>query len=191
MKDFPTDYHLRWFDRVMKGKATSGAADDPAVRLFVMGTGRRRTRTRMGACSTAATGRRRPRGPLPDLQATPFYLQRGGGLSQTAPIGAEPPTTYTYDPQHPVPTIWRVVLADSGLDSGGRLRPTRARVRRATRRRASWDRSAPYPALKARPDVLVFQTGAARGRHGGDRPGGRGALRRVERGRHRLHREDR
>ena len=156
MKDFPTDYHLRWFDRVMKGKATSGAADDPAVRLFVMGTGdgHKDTNGRLfhgGYWKTAAAW------PLPDLQATPFYLQRGGGLSQTAPIGAEPPTTYTYDPQHPVPTIGGSFSPIRGLTAAGGY-DQREREFTGDAEKGFLGSKAPYPALKARPDVLVFQT---------------------------------
>ena len=38
MADFDRAFHLRWFDQFLKGRDT-GAAREPAVRLFVMGTG--------------------------------------------------------------------------------------------------------------------------------------------------------
>ena len=37
--DFQREFHLKWFDRFLKGKSPSLAAAWPPVRIFVMGTG--------------------------------------------------------------------------------------------------------------------------------------------------------
>lgn len=41
----------------------------------------------------------------PPSQAVAYYLRDDGHLSSTPPSETEPPETYAYDPQHPVPTI--------------------------------------------------------------------------------------
>ena len=93
------DHHgllLRWFDWALKGEA-NGAADDPPVRIFVMGENRWRGESAW---------------PLARAAPTPYYL-RGGGRANTrhgdgwlslVPPGDEPPDTYVYNPRDPVPT---------------------------------------------------------------------------------------
>jgi putative CocE/NonD family hydrolase len=143
--DFATTFHLRWFDRVFKGDGAAFANEKP-VRLFVMGTG---------------DGRRDPAGrlrhggywmdadawPVPGAVPTPFYLHADGTLRRAAPTVTGSRTTYTYDPTHPVPTI--------GGNTSARLND------------GSWDQRerpdffgsrAPFLPLRARPDVVVFQT---------------------------------
>jgi putative CocE/NonD family hydrolase len=83
----PTAVHVRWFDHHLKG-LDNGVADDPRVRIFVMG---------------ADAWRDADDWPLPGTRFTPYYLRAGGGLSPEPP-GDEPPDAYTYDPRHPVPT---------------------------------------------------------------------------------------
>ena len=94
--DIPAE-HLRWYDQRLRGIDT-GIDDEPPVRIFVMGANRWRTGHEW---------------PLAGTRCTPFYL-RGSGranslfgdgrLSTRAPAEAEPPDTFTYDPEDPVPT---------------------------------------------------------------------------------------
>jgi putative CocE/NonD family hydrolase len=87
---------LRWFDHWLKG-ADNGVLEEPSIRLFVMGENRWRDENEW---------------PLARARYTDFYLHSGGkanslrgdgGLSESGP-GEEPPDSYTYDPQDPVPT---------------------------------------------------------------------------------------
>ena len=43
--------------------------------------------------------------PLPGTETTAFHLRAGGGLSREPAGEDEEPSEYTYDPEHPVPTI--------------------------------------------------------------------------------------
>lgn len=143
--DFATGFQLRWFDRLLKDGSAAGTQERP-VRLFVMGT---------GDGSQDAQGRLRHGGtwmdaegwPLPDAEPTPFYLRAGGALALEAASAEEGATTFTFDPSHPVPTLGGNVSArvkDGAFDQ--RERPDFVGSR------------PPYLPLRARPDVLVFQT---------------------------------
>jgi hypothetical protein len=156
LKDFPTDFHLRWFDHFLKGKPSLTAADDAPVRLFVMGTGdgHKDANGRLfhgGAWRTATAW------PVPGAQPTPFYLHGDGGLSQTVPSTNNPPSTYTYDPQHPVPTIGGSFSSQRGLVAAGGF-DQREREFNGDADKGYLGSRPPYLPLKARPDVLVFQT---------------------------------
>jgi hypothetical protein len=156
LKDFPTDFHLRWFDHFLKGKPSLTAADDAPVRLFVMGTGdgHKDANGRLfhgGAWRTATAW------PVPEAQPTPFYLHGDGGLSQTVPSTNNPPSTYTYDPQHPVPTIGGSFSSQRGLVAAGGF-DQREREFNGDADKGYLGSRPPYLPLKARPDVLVFQT---------------------------------
>ena len=87
---------LRWFDHWLKGIDT-GIADEPPVKLFVMGENAWRDENEW---------------PLARTRYTPYYFHsRGqansadgdGSLSAAAP-GEEPPDRFVYDPDNPVPT---------------------------------------------------------------------------------------
>ena len=110
IEDFAREFHLRWFDARLKGQGAfapfaDGRLETPgAVTLFVMGggDGHRDDSGRLfhgGAWRTAATW------PLEGTEVTPFHLRAGGGLTPEAPDEDEGSSTYTYDPEHPVPTI--------------------------------------------------------------------------------------
>jgi len=86
----------RWLDYTLKGLDT-GVADDPPVRLFVMGENAWRDEREW---------------PLARTRYTKFYLHSegsantldgDGSLSREAP-GDESPDAFTYDPGDPVPT---------------------------------------------------------------------------------------
>lgn len=89
--------HLRWFDYWLKDKDT-GIAEEPPVRVFVMGTNR---------------WRQADDWPIPGTRYVPYYLHSQGGANSlfgdgvlgVDPPVAEPPDNYTYDPDNPVPTV--------------------------------------------------------------------------------------
>ncbi|MYB32338.1 MAG: CocE/NonD family hydrolase [Acidobacteria bacterium] len=110
IEDFAREFHLRWFDARLKGQGDFAPfADDRletpgAVTLFVMGggDGRRDENGRLfhgGEWRTATTW------PLVGTELTPFHLRAGGGLTPESPDDDEGASAYTYDPEHPVPTI--------------------------------------------------------------------------------------
>ena len=110
IEDFAREFHLRWFDARLKGQGAfapfaDGRVETPgAVTLFVMGggDGHRDANGRLfhgGEWRTADTW------PLEGTELTPFHLRAGGGLTTEAPAGDEGSSTYTYDPEHPAPTI--------------------------------------------------------------------------------------
>lgn len=82
-------FQLRWFDHWLKG-IDSGLAEEPPVKLFVMGLNR---------------WREEPDWPLARAVAEPWYLRRGGLLSRAAPGAEEGRSTFVYDPAEPVPTV--------------------------------------------------------------------------------------
>jgi putative CocE/NonD family hydrolase len=67
----------------------NGLADEPPVRIFVMGENRWRDEDDW---------------PLARARETRWYLRAGDGLAEAAP-GDEPPDEYLYDPADPAPTI--------------------------------------------------------------------------------------
>ena len=145
--DFNEGFHLRWFDHFLKGKDT-GADRDPAVRLFVMGTGDGH-KDANGRLFHGGYWRDSPSWPVPETTYSSYYFHGDGTLS-TAPPAAEAPTKYVYDPARPVPTI-------GGSFSGtADMSPAGAFDQRETAR--LFGSKPPYRALKARPDVVVFQT---------------------------------
>lgn len=139
------EYRRRFFDRHLKGLR---GADEPAVRVFVMGggSGRRDANGRLehgGRWCTAADW------PLPGTRFVPFYLHSDGGLSDAAPADGAA-LSWTSDPAHPVPTVGGAITSMQPLLSGGgydqRERP------------GMFGHRAPFLPLASRPDVLVFQT---------------------------------
>lgn len=145
LADFDTGFHLRWFDRLLKGKGSAGTQEKP-VRLFVMGTGDgardAQGRLRHGGYWMEADG-----WPLPEARPTTLYFHGDGRLRAGAPSAPRSSTTFTFDPSHPVPTLGGNVSArvkDGAFDQ--RERPDFVGSR------------PPYLPLGSRPDVLVFQT---------------------------------
>ena len=143
--DFLTDFHVRWFDHHLKGEA-NGAERDAAVRLFVMGTGSGR-KDADGRLSHGGFWTTADRWPLPGTRTVPYYFHAGGGLRPVRPGAAHSGTSYTFDPFHPVPTI--------GGGSSARLKDGAYDQREDPRFPPS---AAPWRPLRARPDVVVFQT---------------------------------
>lgn len=143
--DFHSGFQVRWFDYLLKGKKAEGIPDKP-VQLFVMGTGdgskNEAGRLNHGGYWLEADG-----WPLPDARPDTFYFHPDGTLSPRLPEGPVSSTTFTFDPDHPVPTLGGNVSArvkDGAYDQ--RERPDFIGSR------------PPYLPLRARSDVVVFQT---------------------------------
>jgi uncharacterized protein len=79
------DYEMRFFDQYVKGE-DKGLARALPVEIFYMGANKWKSHEAW---------------PVPGAVATPFYLNAGGKLSREKSEGT---TTYTYDPNDPVPT---------------------------------------------------------------------------------------
>jgi predicted acyl esterase len=155
IKDFPTEFHVRWFDHFLKGKNTP-VTTEPPVRLFVMGTGdgHKDTSGRLyhgGYWKTATAW------PVPGTRPTTFYLHEGGALSATLPAAEAQPATYTFDPKHPVPTIGGSFSPQRGLAGAGGY-DQREREFKGDETKGFYGSRAPYLPLRSRPDVLVYQT---------------------------------
>ena len=160
---------LRWFDRWLKD-AQNGVEDDPPVRIFVMGGGDGR-KTAAGRLSHGGRWRTEREWPLARLRPTPYYLRADGGLGPEAPTADDPPARFLHDPAHPVPTISGAVtgffeMVHPGEGMNLAYVTPRARMRSVVPVGGSHQQERPdlvgarppYPALAARPDVLVFQT---------------------------------
>jgi putative CocE/NonD family hydrolase len=144
--DFDTEFHLRWFDYYLKGRQTPAAAQ-ASVRYFLMGggDGHKDEHGRLyhgGAWQDAAQW------PPAVAHRADFYLHADGSLTKQAPRADEDAsTTYRFDPEHPVPTLGGGVskrLQDGAYDQ--RERPDMPGSR------------PPYLPLRARSDILVFET---------------------------------
>jgi putative CocE/NonD family hydrolase len=143
--DFNTAFQLRYFDHLLKGKPT-GAESDAPVRLFVMGTGDGH-KDANGKLFHGGYWRNAQQWPLTEAKTTTYYLQPDGGLTTVPAASSRRSTTYTFDPRNPVPTIGGSVsgrLLDGAYDQ--RERPE------------FFGSKPPYLPLRARQDVLVFQT---------------------------------
>ena len=153
----PLAWRLQWYDHWLKridNKVGNKQAPFSApVRIFVMGTGDGR-KTADGKLNHGGYWRDEQEWPLARTRNTKFYLQPGGRLSTSLP-GIQPPSTsFTFDPQNPVPTI------GGNISSGGGIMLQGAWDQRGGEH--IWNSPDPIP-LSARNDVLVFQTGPLKG----------------------------
>ena len=110
--------HLRWYDQRLKG-ANTGIDDEPPIKLFVMGDN---------------VWRYEHEWPLARTQYTDFYLHsegkanslHGDGHLSRTPAEAESSDQYTYNPEHPVPTIGGQIM-DGELSGPQDRRPAERR----------------------------------------------------------------
>ncbi|HZO82553.1 MAG TPA: CocE/NonD family hydrolase [Candidatus Binataceae bacterium] len=140
---------LRWFDQWLKGLDT-GVADQPAVRIFVMGGGSGRKLYDVlglsGRIDHGGRWRLESQWPPAGVRETPWYLHRGGALAPRTPEEDGGASTFRYDPRDPVPTVGGCIsvgfefMPPGGFDQRARF-PLAA------------GESLP---LAARPDVMVF-----------------------------------
>ena len=149
MLDNLNDLRLQWFDHWLKGLPT-GVLDAPPVRLFVMGGGSGRKNLE-GRLEHGGYWRDEYEWSLARTQWTAFYMHPDGGLRTPPPAPDAPPSSFTYNPSDPVPTIGGGVqnpmlpqlIQGGGFDQRGRTE--------------LWVCKDTLP-LAARHDVLVFQT---------------------------------
>lgn len=142
--DFDSEFQRRWFDRYLLDDGS--APRRKPIRLFIMGTGDG-SRTEEGRISHGGYWAEAGAWPLPAARRTTYFFHADGTLSESRPSESESSTTYTFDPMHPVPTIGGNVsarVADGAFDQ---------------RERPDFIGSMPpYLPLRARRDVIVFQT---------------------------------
>lgn len=147
IKDFWTTFHLQWFDHFLKGKK-NGVARQPPVKIFVMGTGDGH-KNKNGRLYHGGYWRSEKEWPLVGTRYTKYYFHVKGTLSSKLPDPGSPPITYTYDPRDPVPTMdgsWS--LFGRGAFDQRERDPSKG----------FFGSKPPYLPLKARPDIVVFQT---------------------------------
>jgi putative CocE/NonD family hydrolase len=139
-------FQVRWFEHWLKG-VDNGVDREPPVRIYVMGGGDAH-KTPEGRIFVGGHWRDEHEWPLARTVYTPYFLHSGGTLSPQQP-GAEPSTTYLFDPRNPVPTL------GGNVSSQGKLMAQGAADQRD--RTDFWLTSDNKP-LSARNDIVVFQT---------------------------------
>jgi putative CocE/NonD family hydrolase len=112
------DIELAWFRKYLTDEEQPETEAAP-VRIFVMGTNQWRDESEW---------------PLSRAVPTRMFLHSGEALGTSAPAGGDGPSTFTYDPASPVPTVGGATALLSAFPNG------------------PWDQSK----LEARSDVLVF-----------------------------------
>ena len=138
-------YFLNWFNYLLKGASTPNFSTAP-VQLFVMGTGSGK-KDEQGRLMHGGHWIESDAWPLSNAEEKNFFLHEDGSLTLLSPSQVNSSTTFTFDPTHPVPTLGGNVSArvkDGAFDQ--RERPD------------FYGSMPPYLPLKARKDILVFQT---------------------------------
>ena len=138
----------RWFDAWLKGEA-NGVADEPAVRLFIMGGGSGR-KNAAGRLDHGGRWRSEADWPIPDTNNTLYYLTSDGALTPEPPAAGAPTRTIVFDPDNPVPSIGGSITSGAPIMAGGAYDQVEGPRFFGSRQ--------PYRPLAERPDVLVFQT---------------------------------
>lgn len=145
ISDFQTSYQVDWFNYFFKNSKAERLPQAP-VQLFVMGTGDG-TKNEAGRLNHGGYWLETDTWPLENARETTYYFQPDGSLNGILPTEQNAQTTYTFDPAHPVPTLGGSVSArvkDGAFNQ--RERPDFVGSK------------PPYLPLKARADVVVFQT---------------------------------
>ena len=155
IQDFYSEFHLRWFYYLLK-RINNEIGEEPPVRLFIMGTGDGHKREN-GRLYHGGYWRSVDSWPLPETRLTSYYFHADGTLSTELPAAGTAPITYTYDPRHPVPTIGGSTVDALPLYAGGAF-DQREREYRGDPEKGFFGSRKPYLPLKARADVIVFQT---------------------------------
>jgi putative CocE/NonD family hydrolase len=149
MLDNLNDLRLQWFDHWLK-QLPGRLMDEAPVRLFVMGGGSGRKNLE-GRLEHGGVWRNEHAWPLARTLWTPFYLHADGHLAPELPVANASPSSYTYNPADPVPTIGgntQNPLLPQLIQGGAFDQRGRADL---------WVCKDTLP-LAARQDVLVFQT---------------------------------
>ena len=173
------DEQLAFFSRWLREPTEAGAdaaaapAGEPRVRLFVMGGGTGR-RTPAGKLDHGGRWRSEDEWPLARAVPTRLHLRADGRLTTAPPLPDEAPRRFRFDPSHPVPTLGGLYCAIGELPEGkAGVEPAWARLLSPVLRLrdlltpgpvdqkespAFFGSREPWPRLRERPDVLVFET---------------------------------
>jgi putative CocE/NonD family hydrolase len=150
----PLGWRRVWFDHYLKDEVNEIGRDAPfrsKVRIFVMGTGDGK-RGEQGRLNHGGYWRDEKEWPLARAMPTRRYFAADGQLSTKAPSAAAnnaASTSFTFDPQNPVPTI------GGNISSGNDILLQGAWDQRGGPHVWNWLKPIP---LSARNDILVFQT---------------------------------
>jgi len=144
----PNYLALRWFDHFLKGVNT-GLEEMAPVKIFVMGGGDGRMDSD-GRMNHGGRWRDEREWPLARTRYTNYYFHGDGSLSTEPPEEDEPPSTYSYDPRTPVPTIGGNISSAYGTMMPGAFDQVE--------RPDVLGCKPPYLPLSSRNDVLVFKT---------------------------------
>ena len=139
---------LRWFDQTLKGEDT-GVLEGLPVKLFIMGGGDG-TKTPEGKLNNGGEWVQVEGWPPPQATATAFYFHADGSLRRQRPSASPASTSYTFDPENPVPTI------GGKTNSGAQLVPPAPFDQRCIKGKIFGCKD--NLPLSARRDVIVFQT---------------------------------
>ena len=153
--DFSGNWHLRWFDHFLKG-IPNGVEGEPVVKIFVMGTGDGH-KDKNGRLFHGGYWKTGKSWPLPNTVFIKYFFHADGALSPKSPESRLLPTTYTYDPDHPVPTMGGSFSPRRPLVEAGAY-DQREREYKGDPNKGFYSSRPPYLPLKARHDVVVFQT---------------------------------
>ena len=139
---------MRFFGHWLKGE-DNGWDEEAPVKLFIMGggSGSKNSEKRL---DHGGRWRSENEWPLARALNMPFYLHSGGELSVRQPEGPHPPTTYLFDPDHPVPTVGGNISSGQPVMAAGGFDQVESEE--------FFGSEKPYLPLASRPDVLVFQT---------------------------------
>ena len=139
---------LRFFDRWLKGQECAWEDESP-VKLFVMGggSGRKNQESRL---EHGGEWRNENEWPLARALESRFYLNPNGRLSQQITKGPQEPSSYQFNPDHPVPTVGGNISSGQPVMAAGGFDQRESEEFFGSRE--------PYLPLASRPDVLVFQT---------------------------------
>jgi putative CocE/NonD family hydrolase len=144
--DFHGEFHLRWFDHYLKGQRAEPLAP---VSIFLMGAGDGH-KDENGRLYHGGEWLEADQWPLPGTRYVPHYFYGDGTLNVDKPDDGQSFTTYTTDPNDPVPTIGGSFSSTSPVFEPGAYDQREADE--------VFGAVAPYLPLKARSDVVVFQT---------------------------------
>ena len=163
---------VRFFARWL-GNGEAAPDPDPPITLFVMGGGDGR-KNNQGRLNHGGHWRDEREWPLARTEFTNYYLHQDGGLSSDAPWSEEASTTFTYDPDHPVPTIGGNMAGmmdapptETSVDPGwvrgvtpiARMRPfVHPGPAHQRETEDTFGGQEPHPLLADRADVFPFQT---------------------------------
>ena len=156
MPEFNLQWHLSWFNHFLKGMMGNGVENEKSVKVFVMGTGDGH-KDSQGRLSHGGYWITSDIWPLEGTKYVNYYLHDNGLLSPEKPDVNEKSITYTFDPEHPVPTIGGSMASTEPLFTSGAY-DQREKPYNGDPRNGFYGSRPPYLPLKARRDVLVYQT---------------------------------